>query len=1247
MKHFSERARFGAARIAIVVGIATALCCIVPSTADTVVIGNINGEIFSRGENNIGGEVVSYVNFAIPITALAAGLEQDVAIGLDFSGGDNAYIRKAYDLIPPVTSVATGNAIKSMASRPDGHFVIGDVSGAVFVRNRSNLLLTAPGYVGADGFNFGGGGALVATTPQGEIVVSNTTGGQVFVRQGSDLTAVPGGFSGDGIDFGEEITALATLSTGDVVIGTASGKVYVRNRTNLNSTPPGYAGSDGISFGAAITALTAASEDNIVIGTSAGRVYLRRGNDLTATPSGYVGDGVDFGEEITALAVTSNDNVAIGRASGWVSVRNAADLTVDVSAATLFNARVTALASTPETASGSWRQAQYQATLQNGSLQARFQAGQLYELRDLAFGDLLVSKDPNDLDSILPLFGQTSVSLDSATVSQTVEADSVHTTFSWADGTSWEITWSLDGGDLVLQTSAQSPFAVDGFYVILTGCDIAAHTLVAVDSYGTAHEMRAPYTGSVFGGNQKNAMPWTLVQPLVVLFEGAGRGWVLEGRDPNIGPSNIRPFGEGQTADLVISRAFPETLATQTPQLFEVRLRVYNGAWQDAVDPHIAWMENDLGFVPIEQKTHTWIQNIRTQAYVTITDYNGLNALAARVDPSKTYLGRQAEYRYYKFDDGFPDYSVVPASASWIGYARSLGFHVGVHTNISGIDRDNTALIQQMEPGLLQVGTDPNGEPIWDGTTTHVRCSPAYPPWRAHFINAIADVVAAGADVIYLDESGPNGKFVIDGVTATQGVMIMEQEIMAAYPGVVLQTEGFNPCTARYAYFALAQHPLGHPLSGYIFSHFIRIVPEGYLYSPTDLLHLDAFMRWGFMLPGSDTSRSESWQQIIDVFQQFDLVADSRLPRNANQLSGFQSATGQAIAYFEKTPTTRSLVVYQPGQDPVSYGVRHTNITQWSGPGYIQNWLIFNGETMMGLDPNQTYWFDPNVTLDPNGFHVTSVPADYLPYADDDRRIISQELGVNDSTYRIFFSGNGQMEVFVPDEYDLYLNAQKVQVDRVTDTAAITVAATQQNPSILRAFKRSEQVLQGKWADLAWQTPSHMTAMVTTLYTLYPPDGFYTAVSGTGFLVGKFPTAESIHLVGSYGMRDDAYNSRGDGVIRINGTEVLRVDPGQGPPYDLIPFDVDVTSFAGQYVLIEFVSDGGLHGPDAADWVAPEIVVSGIYPGTCAEAIQQGYSVAGDFNGDCYVNWADFTIFAADWLRCVDPDDPNCEQPWR
>jgi hypothetical protein len=48
-------------------------------------------------------------------------------------------------------------------------------------------------------------------------------------------------------------------------------------------------------------------------------------------------------------------------------------------------------------------------------------------------------------------------------------------------------------------------------------------------------------------------------------------------------------------------------------------------------------------------------------------------------------------------------------------------------------------------------------------------------------------------------------------------------------------------------------------------------------------------------------------------------------------------------------------------------------------------------------------------------------------------------------------------------------------------------------------------------------------------------------------------------------------------------------------------------------------------------------------PLTCVQAIaQNGASLKGDLNGDCYVNMKDFAILAEGWLQCINLQNASC-----
>src|SRR5437773_1491102 len=126
-----------------------------------------------------------------------------------------------------------------------------------------------------------------------------------------------------------------------------------------------------------------------------------------------------------------------------------------------------------------WRAADKRAVLKNDSMEASFQSGLLYQLKDRRSGDTLLSVDPADLPSKFPLFGSAQIDLDDSTVTQEAKGNSLISRIHIANGTDLELRWSAEpgSGDLVLQTSARCPKPVDEMRILFFGCDIARHNL--------------------------------------------------------------------------------------------------------------------------------------------------------------------------------------------------------------------------------------------------------------------------------------------------------------------------------------------------------------------------------------------------------------------------------------------------------------------------------------------------------------------------------------------------------------------------------------------------------------------------------------------------------------------------------------------------------------------------------------------------------------------------------------------------
>jgi len=106
------------------------------------------------------------------------------------------------------------------------------------------------------------------------------------------------------------------------------------------------------------------------------------------------------------------------------------------------------------------------------------------------------------------------------------------------------------------------------------------------------------------------------------------------------------------------------------------------------------------------------------------------------------------------------------------------------------------------------------------------------------------------------------------------------------------------------------------------------------------------------------------------------------------------------------------------------------------------------------------------------------------------------------------------------------------------------------------------------------------------------------------------------------------------------GLLTLRVaDPVHGV-HKYTATDTAFSSFSKIYLTTSYYSE------TPSGFYVDELRVSPYEPVTCEEAVGGGYAIRADLNGDCYVNWADFSVFAADWLRCNDPEDPGCESTW-
>ncbi len=871
-----------------------------------------------------------------------------------------------------------------------------------------------------------------------------------------------------------------------------------------------------------------------------------------------------------------------------------------------------ALIASAAQASG-WRDASHLAQLQNDRIEATFQAGVLIGLKDRLTGDSLLTVDPTALPHSLPIFGPSCpIDLDACEVTIKRMGDSIESIWTTREGLEYRQQWRIEphDGDLILNTSAKVPTPVGEIRQVFMGCDIGKHALVTPDAsnpYGACRTIASPWRDAVVGDPLTAPRPMkdeVCPQAVVALFQGATSGWFLEGREDDAAPTCLMLQGCGSTANIGLVRAFSQP--TTTPRLFEIRLRPYRDRWTDAVDPYIRWLETDLGFVPLARKKPAWVNEVRSHANIRSGDFDTLERLAKLLDPRKTVVGRLTDYRNFPTYTHYPDYAPSETSRKWIRRAKELGFHVGVQMDVCGISRAYPGLLKQFRPGMKSLGIDAAGqEQFYVVSIDQPYCSPAYKPWRDYLVAQMREAVEAGAEMIYLyDHPAPAADFLVDGRTAAQGTLALEKELLSAYPHVAIEAQP-NLVDMRYASFGLCPYfvPPGHRLMGYIFSPFARFLAEGHDYAPTLLSHMDSMESWGFALPGAHEPGSSL--QIAKAFQDLGLSADPMLPLGAGQLSGYSGRDG-IKAYFEKQETERALVVHVPGSPPRAIGKRHFGIASWSGPGTIRDWPVYRGKTILALDRTKTYAFDEPVDLPADGFHISDIPDDFAladdSYLDFHPEDAGHEVGRDRSYYRVKCSGHGQMCLTIPVGYLAFLNGKEVKADPSTLCAQLAIDASPEQPSEIIAFGKVSAELSGYWVDLPWQTPPgqrswHISRHIQYTYPAdgpaaasQPVNGLRNYMRGRGIIIGRLPAAPVLRIQGSYSMCDEPQSLPGDGVLRLNGQEVLRIKPGN-PPYSLQPFDVDGSAFSGQDVMLEFSCEGKVGPSSYADWFKPRIVV--------------------------------------------------------
>jgi hypothetical protein len=481
----------------------------------------------------------------------------------------------------------------------------------------------------------------------------------------------------------------------------------------------------------------------------------------------------------------------------------------------------------------------------------------------------------------------------------------------------------------------------------------------------------------------------------MAVYETANGGFSFQGLDQGLNFKTIH--GSFLTGTLVLGveiyapAPYPTATAAADTQWI---IRAHQGSWQTPASQYRTWTRGNSPSV-YSGPTYDWVKNIGAVVTVQNLDPAILPLLASSLVPSKTLLYLQ-NWRLQAYDTGYPDYTPATNAASFIQQAHALGFRVMLHTNILGMATSdpNYATMQQYQM------RDPQTLALqgWDWTVLapgnpqrFAYISPCSSAFRQLFINNIGVAIKAlQPDALHLDAGGAivnDGQGLLEGMNSAQGIRLFHQQILAAFPGLVLGGESTSELISPYNAFAQRwnEPTLPHPISTFLFgdqTQFYGFLDQPAPDDPAFITYVQRYEGQGIMptaTVGSVDDLAASQVRMGILLQEMRLWQDRGYAPDwadawpSGRIFQFKSADGTSLATIDSASNTIALNI-----DGSQLYKRVFGVAQFSTPDYILNWPAFDATTLYGLNPQNQYWLEqPSITRPANLAHITSVPPNY------------------------------------------------------------------------------------------------------------------------------------------------------------------------------------------------------------------------------------------------------------------------------
>jgi hypothetical protein len=482
----------------------------------------------------------------------------------------------------------------------------------------------------------------------------------------------------------------------------------------------------------------------------------------------------------------------------------------------------------------------------------------------------------------------------------------------------------------------------------------------------------------------------------MLVWEGKGGGFVIYTRDERVRYKRLNLKRSGNYADLGLETQSeaPWERTGGVPQL-EWRINTFKGDWRVPATGYRNLMHFYHPPVPAAGG-RAWANEIRTVTTIKGNQYDPvlLNELAKQLDPKKTLL-YLPDWRRDGFNSNYPNYEWNESLPAFVERAHSLGFHVMLHADLSGVSPGNPDY-NRVRP--YQVKDPRTAKPLgnhWDRPETDPQrfayINPAVKYYRDLLLMRLRsvmdevqpDALQLGDSVaMYNDGNGP-----LENKNYAEGAVALYRALLTVYPNLILAGEGTNELTSPYMWFAQRgdRDPLQpHPVSAFLFGD--HVLTYGTLEQPNPDQSPAEFRDYFSTYEAQGVSPTPVLTSAADIGPD-----RAGMKRVMDQVRAWQEHeftpdwTGElqtARFRWVGSDNTKTAVLVQSGGTQVKIGEESLyrlvrGVNQLVSPDFIAGWPAYDDGAVYGLDPKRSYWLETRPR--PTGaLHVSSLPPGVL-----------------------------------------------------------------------------------------------------------------------------------------------------------------------------------------------------------------------------------------------------------------------------